>query len=435
MIAVLFQGSFKKQLKFNQFLSKQKESVISITLEPVSPEEWQQGTSSASFSVVTSVGLPSTFGIPIFPKSLQTKLDHKEPCQKNPKDRHTIIRVLYEAAAQHTMYPTNAEYVQAVKMLIVKYPFLRDLEGNGYHTWHMSLKRKFKFERAPLIDNDEVRRSKERFGFKGSKQLVESTRTSQRNVSKVPNIIGEDPFSIEAHVKVLHSQYQKVQPDTAIVKDRMQQTFAWRRKEIADGMTLADTLEKYPFLRSSTSLCEEVQRIHPGMENVQQRFSEGLACIIPKVLNLTQGKSPLYQLYQAARNEALSEDVADIDRRAALIFLPYIFREKNDLFIMLGEGDSPSPYPTIHLTGQDWKMAFTRRAATIVKADNIVVCHTQTVDEGIISAFCTYFVFNLAYPRHLKNTLMFLQRYIAGIVEEGDRPLPLTVTRKINLLY
>ncbi|MEQ2271310.1 hypothetical protein XENORESO_002443, partial [Xenotaenia resolanae] len=122
-----------------------------------------------------------------------------------------------------------------------------------------------------------------------------------------------------------------------------------------------------------------------------------------------------------------------IDRRAAHFFLPYIFRENTDLFIMLGECDSPSPYPTIHLTSQDWKMAFPKRATTIVKAD-IVVCHTQTVD-GIISAFCTYFVFNLAYPRHLKNTLVFLQRYIARIVEDGDRPLPLTVARKINLLY
>lgn len=28
--------------------------------------------------------------------------------------------------------PTNAEYVQAVKTLISKYPFLQDLEGNGY---------------------------------------------------------------------------------------------------------------------------------------------------------------------------------------------------------------------------------------------------------------------------------------------------------------
>ncbi|XP_047235220.1 uncharacterized protein LOC124876465 isoform X1 [Girardinichthys multiradiatus] len=222
-------------------------------------------------------------------------------------------------------------------MLIVKYPFLRDLEGNGYHICHMSLKRKFKFERAPLIDNDEVRRSKEKFGFMGSKQPVESARTSQRNISKVPNVLGEDPFSIEAHVKVLHSQYEKVQPDTKIVKDRMQQTFAWRRKEIADGMTLAETLEKYPFLRTSRGLCDEVQRIHPAMENMQQRFSEGFACIMPKVLHLTQGKSPLYQLYQQARKEALTEDVPDIDRQAALFFLPYIFRENTDLFIMLGE--------------------------------------------------------------------------------------------------
>jgi hypothetical protein len=49
----------------------------------------------------------------------------------------------------------------------------------------MSLRRKFKWERAPLVDNSEVRGSKEKFGHKKSKQLVETVRTSQRNVSKV----------------------------------------------------------------------------------------------------------------------------------------------------------------------------------------------------------------------------------------------------------
>ncbi len=29
-------------------------------------------------------------------------------------------------------YPTTSEYLQVVKMLIAKYPFLKDLEGNGY---------------------------------------------------------------------------------------------------------------------------------------------------------------------------------------------------------------------------------------------------------------------------------------------------------------
>ncbi len=51
-----------------------------------------------------NVRLPGSFDIPAFPSYLQTKLDNKEPCQKNPKDRHIMIRVLYEAVAQYTMY-------------------------------------------------------------------------------------------------------------------------------------------------------------------------------------------------------------------------------------------------------------------------------------------------------------------------------------------
>lgn len=80
-------------------------------------------------------------------------------------------------------------------------------------------------------------------------------------------------------------------------------------------------------------------------------------------------------------------------------------------------------------------MDFTKRAPNIVKVDGIEVCRGSFIEEGIISAFCMYFVFNLAYPRHLKNTLMFLQKHIAKIVEHGDQPLPITVTRQVNLLY
>ncbi|KAL0159375.1 hypothetical protein M9458_043100, partial [Cirrhinus mrigala] len=71
--------------------------------------------------------------------------------------------------------------------------------------------------------------------------------------------------------------------------------------------------------------------------------------------------------------------------------------------------DLDSPYPTIQLTDRDWKTAFARRASNILKVDHIELFRNSGIDEGIISAFCTYFVFNLAYPRHLKNTLMFLQ--------------------------
>nr|XP_024659630.1 uncharacterized protein LOC112429768 [Maylandia zebra] len=166
MVAYLFQGSFKKQVKFNQFVSRMKESSVTLTLQTVSPEDWQPSTSSTS------------------------------------------IR-----------YPTNSEYVQAVKTLVMKYPFLKDREGNGYG----------------------------------------------------PCVQGEDLLSIDAHLKVLQCQYQKMQPDTMVVHNRMQQTFAWRQKEIADGMPVEDVLKKYPFLGMPTGLCNELRWIQPTTGNVSQR--------------------------------------------------------------------------------------------------------------------------------------------------------------------
>ncbi len=79
---------------------------------------------------------------------------------------------------------------------------------------------------------------------------------------KAPSVLGEDPSSIEAHVNVLHSQYQKMQPDFRIVRDRMQQTFAWRQKKIADGMTVEDTVKKYPFLRTPTGVSKNISYGH-----------------------------------------------------------------------------------------------------------------------------------------------------------------------------
>ena len=72
----------------------------------------------------------------------------------------------------------------------------------------------------------------------------------------MPAVNGEDATSIERHVHDLHMQYEKIQPDSSVVKDRMQRTFAWRRKEIADGMIVEDVLRKYPFLRTPSGVSD-----------------------------------------------------------------------------------------------------------------------------------------------------------------------------------
>ncbi|RXN30248.1 sterile alpha motif domain-containing 3-like isoform X2 [Labeo rohita] len=252
---------------------------------------------------------------------------------------------------------------------------------------------------------------------------------------KAPSVLGEDPSSIEAHVNVLNSQYQKIQPDFRIVRDRMQQTFAWRQKEIVDGMTVEDTVKKYPFLRTPTGLCDELERIHPATGNLCQRFNEGFKCIVPKVLQLAQRKCYSSFTWRQKKKLLLRifQDEADQREEAEREFEKttmafFVICESDALSRALDicivtdgvETDLDSPYPTIQLTDRDWKMAFARRAPNILKVDHIELFRNSGIDEGIISAFCTYFVFNLAYPRHLKNTLMFLQR-----------PLPFVMAHRV----
>jgi len=79
-------------------------------------------------------------------------------------------------------------------------------------------------------------------------------------------------------------------------------------------------------------------------------------------------------------------------------------------------------------------MAITARGLAVVKVDGVDVCQSAGLDEAFITAFGIYFVFNIAYPPLLRNTLAFLQRHVVGIVEEGDKPLPVTVLQVINCL-
>ncbi|GAA6072917.1 uncharacterized protein LOC121180247 isoform X1 [Tachysurus ichikawai] len=287
MVGYLFDGSFKKQLKFQQFVCHYKENETIVVLEPV-PVKVAQSTAEL---------------------------------QPHPSTDPSV-----EAA--HRGLPTNILCIQLMQSifklpLIVKYPFLRDKEGNGYHTWHMSLKREFKAERAPLVSDSEVRKLKEKFGH-----------TKQSRSTSASGSLCRKPARVA-----------------------------------------------YFF--------DEIDRIHPTESR------EGFARVLPNVLKLATAKSPLAKQYIETRQDALAEDLPGIDLRAGLIILPFIFREKIEHYITMKEIDPATPFPTIQLMENDWKMA-------------------QRGEGG----------WHGCVPRSIVN-----------IVEEGDKPLPVTLLRMINLLY
>lgn len=403
MISFLFEGSFKKQAKFHRFVQQMKETVT-LTLEPV-PVESQSRAGASNIS--PSTAFPAFFEVPKFPFDVQAKLDRKE-CRLTSSDRNKIIRTLYKSMAQYKMYfslpipvliayipfyttfnatlmclkyfcryPTTEEYVQVAKALTLRYPFLKDKEGNGYHTWHMSLKRKFKFERTPLAEVEEVKRLKQKFGH--SKKSLQPEESSCKEITRPLeiNAVGEDATSIEGHVKVLQDQYRRTQPETHIVEDRIRRTFAWRRQEITSGMTFEDVVNKYPFLKSPSGLYQEIGFLYKCVQ-LSRHFREHFGHITSSVLRLAQGKSPLAKLHKEAREESLCEDHLGIDFKAALLMLPALFREKLEHFIVLGESEPSSPYPTVPVQETtDWKTVFTRRVTAVIKVDGIEICQAN----------------------------------------------------------
>ncbi|KAJ4933176.1 hypothetical protein JOQ06_030011 [Pogonophryne albipinna] len=342
LTAYLFEGCFKKQATFLQFACQLKEPEPTTTLTfEILPND--------CFSNMAKYGsFPAVFTLPTFPKDILTKLDAKQPCHKVSTDGHKIVRILHETIAQYTMYPTNSEYIKVAKALIFRYPFLKDMEGNGY-----------------------VNDLQTSFLFLG--------RTS-------PPLM---------HTQVLKRQYLKAQPDSCIVTNAMTKTFQWWRKEVAEG--------------TPAGLCEEMNRIH-NIENLQHCFREEFLPILPKVLALAKGKSHLEKIYLQAGEEALSKDLPAMDFKAGLVLLPITFKEKVEHHVTLEEPGTP--YPTTQLTHTDWKSAFTRRGPSVVKTDGFELCRASDLEEGVIAAFCAYFVFNMAYPPNRKNTLTFVQRCI-----------------------
>ncbi|XP_057195919.1 uncharacterized protein LOC130557844 [Triplophysa rosa] len=200
-------------------------------------------------------------------------------------------------------------------------------------------------------------------------------------------------------------------------------------------MTVKDAVNKYPFLKTPSGLCQESGFLYMSV-NLCRHFQENFGNIASSVLQLAQGKSHLAKPHKEAKEESLIEKHLGIDFTAALLMLPGLFREKLVHFIVLGESEPSSPYPTVQVQEtSDWKTVLTRRVTAVVKSWwNRDLCWASCVEEGALAAFSAYLVFNSNYPSHLKNTLIFLQRYVLKLTVDGDKPLLTPVTRVINLL-
>lgn len=68
--------------------------------------------------------------------------------------------------------------------------------------------------------------------------------------------------------------------------------------------------------------------------------------------------------------------------------------------------------------------------------DGVCIIDDREAMDASLAVAClmaAYFVYGIAYPLKLKNTLLFMQKYIFDIEESGSK-IPNTVLRAYNML-
>ncbi|XP_041959619.1 uncharacterized protein LOC121718612 isoform X2 [Alosa sapidissima] len=108
---------------------------------------------------------PVSFDV-ILPPFLNSALSSQDPqfkSQGKNKLKNALIQALFDHLSQKTMYPSHTQYVLTLRSTLIRFPFLREKYGSGYDALLESLRNKFKKERRPLVNLEEVFKMKEKY--------------------------------------------------------------------------------------------------------------------------------------------------------------------------------------------------------------------------------------------------------------------------------
>lgn len=68
-------------------------------------------------------------------------------------------------------------------------------------------------------------------------------------VFNIINFKGEDSESFKRHNKAIVAEYRRTSPDRELIKELADLSFAMRREDVLNTLSLKEVLAKYPFLQ------------------------------------------------------------------------------------------------------------------------------------------------------------------------------------------
>lgn len=254
-----------------------------IQLEPVPATVPTQSsndsdTSSIADTVILSVSpqdrqqpWPDFFHIPTFSLDVEYRLRQADLLYlaeatylKVTKElKHEILEGLAESIYSFTPYPNKEQFQSVASALISKHPCLQEpASPSRCCGWKHSLQYKManyrtKRRKSGCLDvsiNAGKRGAHSTGGEPANKKIMKAKKGELNYLPNLPE--GFDQEALERARKDVVEEMQKRTPDGALVKQKMDVTFAYRRKEVVESApAISQMVERWPALFTENQVC------------------------------------------------------------------------------------------------------------------------------------------------------------------------------------
>ncbi|XP_066497026.1 sterile alpha motif domain-containing protein 3-like isoform X2 [Hoplias malabaricus] len=339
--------------------------------------------------------------------------------------KHEILERLAESMYSHTAYPNNAQFESVAAALISKHPCLQERGSSSRCSgWKNSLKYKManyrtKRRRSGCLDvtvNAGKRGLHSAEGEPANKNIKKAKKGELNYLPNFPE--GLDQSVLEGARKYLVDEIQKRTPDGPLVKQKMDVTFALRRKEVVESKpAISKMVERWPALFTEDQVYMEFNRIVG--RNLKQDFYESIDRHSLRLIEIFQSKrGNIGQLLTHLSQQTKTKEPTDI-RTLVLRGLPIILGDhptdfykacfddsdesfhQLDIGILLVEQEGAVLSSSLHLSPASLK---------IVIEGEVVMDNIQDLPKAVCILFGLTYALHLNYPKSMKNTFHFIQQ-------------------------
>uniref|UniRef100_A0A669BEH6 Uncharacterized protein n=1 Tax=Oreochromis niloticus TaxID=8128 RepID=A0A669BEH6_ORENI len=400
-------------------------------LVPVSSDDVFSDTSTADTEILSHSPQdrrepwPEFFDIPTFSVDVEYRLRQADllfmsegtHLKVSKELKHEILERLAESMYSYTAYPTAAQFESVATALINKHPCLQE-RGSVTRCcgWKNSLKHKMgnyrtKRRQSGCLDVAVNAGKRGRHSSDGQPANKRIKKAKKGEINYLPNFPdGFDQAALEEARKDLADEMQKRTPNGLLVKQKMDQTFALRRKEVV-------------FMEFSRIVGK----------NLKQEFYENIDQHSPRFLELfrsKRGNVGQFRLICYSVSFPKTTDPTAI-RTQVLRGLPIILGDNPSTFFKAGFESDADFFRDLDigilLTEREEAVLTSAQhpSPTLLKIiieGEVVMENIQDLPKAMCILFGLTYALHLNYPKSMKLTFLFIQQILLSLGHTDLKP-------------